>query len=86
MRVRLIFLLAALPALCGWGDREAVWPYAGAAPDRSVAVPDSRYLPVGAGTKSFRPVEPMPWGDVNERVAPRHDKALSEAPEKHEDH
>ena len=86
MWVRLILLSAVLPILCGWGDGETLWPYAGAVPDHPVAVPDTRYLPVGAGAKSFRPVEPMPWGDVNERVAPRHDKAPSEAPEKHEDH
>lgn len=32
--------------------------------------PPLRYESVTAGTKSYRPVEPMPWGDVNRRVAP----------------
>jgi hypothetical protein len=26
---------------------------------------------VMTGTKAFRPVEPMPWGEVNRRVAPK---------------
>ncbi|MGH7487960.1 MAG: hypothetical protein ACREMY_20520 [bacterium] len=29
-----------------------------------------RYRPVTSGTKSYRPVEPLPWGDVNRRVTP----------------
>jgi hypothetical protein len=33
-------------------------------------VPPARYSPVISGTKSFRPVEPLPWGDVNRRVMP----------------
>ena len=34
------------------------------------SVPPARYSPVISGTKSFRPVEPLPWGDVNRRVMP----------------
>lgn len=33
-------------------------------------VPPAGYRSVVSGTKSFRPVEPMPWGDVNRRVMP----------------
>ena len=86
MRVRLLFLLAILPALSGWGEREPSWPYAGAMPDEPIAVPAARYVPLGADTKSYRPVEPMPWGDVNQRVAPRKDKSPPDMPEKHEGH
>jgi len=86
MRVRLLFLLAILPALSGWGDREPSWPYAGAMPDEPIAVPATRYVPLGAGVKSYRPVEPMPWGDVNQRVAPPQGGSPSKMPEKHEGH
>jgi hypothetical protein len=40
-------------------------------PDEAVRVPRARYIDVGAGTKVFRPVEPMPWGDVNSQVEPK---------------
>lgn len=40
-------------------------------------VPSAAYRPVIAGTKSFRPVEPMPWGDINRRVMPPDAKAPS---------
>jgi hypothetical protein len=29
------------------------------------------YRSVTSGTKSYRPVEPLPWGGVNRRVAPK---------------
>ncbi len=35
------------------------------------AVPPVRYAPITAGTKSYRPVEPLPWGQVNRRVMPK---------------
>lgn len=35
------------------------------------SVPRAGYSPIGSGTKSYRPVEPLPWGDVNRRVMPR---------------
>jgi len=38
--------------------------------DPGASVPAARYKPVTAGTKTFRPVEPLPWGDVNRRVTP----------------
>jgi hypothetical protein len=86
MRVRLLFLLAILPLLSGWGDRVTGWPYSGAMPDEPIAVPAAPYVPLGAGTKSYRPVEPMPWGDVNRGVAPGEAKPPSEMPKKHEGH
>ncbi len=39
--------------------------------DPNAKVPPTRYSPVMAGAKTYRPVEPMPWGDVNRRVAPK---------------
>jgi len=33
-------------------------------------VPPARYSPVVSGTKSYRPVEPLPWGEMNRRVMP----------------
>jgi hypothetical protein len=32
--------------------------------------PPTRYSPVLSGAQSYRPVEPLPWGDVNRRVTP----------------
>lgn len=39
--------------------------------DPGAPVKANRYSPVTSGTKSYRPVEPLPWGDVNRRVAPK---------------
>jgi hypothetical protein len=39
--------------------------------DPQAAVPAERYLGVLKGTRSYRPVEPLPWGDVNRRVDPQ---------------
>ena len=86
MWMRLLFLLVIVPALSGWGSSEPGWPYAGAMPDQPTSVPSARYAPLGSGTKSYRPVEPMPWGDVNQRVAPHQGKPPSDTPEKHEGH
>jgi hypothetical protein len=38
--------------------------------DPGVPVAPNRYRPVVSGSKSYRPVEPLPWGEVNRRVAP----------------
>jgi hypothetical protein len=40
------------------------------AADPGAVVPPARYESITAGTKSYRPVEPLPWPDVNRRVAP----------------
>jgi hypothetical protein len=48
-----------------------MWDVSAADPaDASSPVPRLQYESVLAGTRSYRPVEPMPWGDVNRRVAP----------------
>lgn len=86
MRMRLLMMLAAIPALAGWGERKPAWPYAGAMPDEPVGVGIDRYDSVAAGTRSYRPVEPMPWGDANSRVAPPQKAKPEPSPETHEGH
>ena len=71
MHLRLFIAIVLLPALAGWSDRDPSWPHSGPMPDEAVHVPSARYVPIGAGTNSYRPVEPMPWGAVNQRVAPQ---------------
>ncbi len=39
--------------------------------DSAVPVAAPRYVPVTSGTADYRPVEPKPWRDMNDRVAPR---------------
>ena len=70
MHLRAIVAVVLLSVLTGWSDPDPSWPYAGPTPDEAVAVRPLHYAPIGAGTKSYHPVEPMPWGDVNKRVAP----------------
>ena len=36
-----------------------------------VRVPQVDYRPVTAGTRTFRPVEPKGWEDLNRQVAPK---------------
>jgi len=62
-------LLAALPASAA---------AAGDPADPHAVIPPTRYTPVLSGTQSFRPVEPLPWGDVNRRVMPKPDKPESQ--------
>jgi len=38
--------------------------------DPHARVPASRYRPVTAGTQTFQPVDPLPWQDLNRKVAP----------------
>ncbi len=45
-------------------------PHAGPMPDETVKVRPLRYESITRGTQNYRPIEPMPWGDVNRRVAP----------------
>ncbi len=39
--------------------------------DPAAAVPAAPYTSVTAGTTVYRPVEPKPWVEQNERVAPK---------------
>ena len=67
---RTIILAALSVLLTGWGSSTPEWPHSGPMPDEPVEVPSSGYRSIGAGFKSYRPVEPLPWGDTNRRVAP----------------
>lgn len=54
--------------------------------DPRASVKANRYSPVTSGTKSYRPVGPLPWGDVNKRVAPKQKpKDKQEAPAQPQD-
>ena len=39
--------------------------------DPTASVPRLRYVPVTAGTIDFRPVDPKPWIERNDGVAPK---------------
>lgn len=66
--------IAVTPLLLGWGwhrDHDRLdWPQSGRMPDEPVPVQPYRYAPVTSGNKSYRPIAPLPWGGVNNRVAP----------------
>jgi hypothetical protein len=62
MRARTLLLLATLVV--------ALMTAAATPDDAGVRIPASRYVPITSGTKSYRPVDPLPWGEVNRRVAP----------------
>ena len=64
MPIRLLAVLQTLALMA--------FPAHSASPDDpAVRVPSARYRSVISDAKSFRPVEPLPWGDVNRRVAPK---------------
>lgn len=65
MRARIPFLIGLL-ALAGAAAARAASP-----DDPGARVPGSRYDPITTGTKSYRPVEPLPWGEINRRVMPK---------------
>ena len=71
---RIIIIVTASLLLPGWGwhqDRHALeWPHAGPMPDDPIKVKPLHYAPITEGNRSYRPIDPMPWGDVNRRVAP----------------
>lgn len=70
MPLRLLAALIALVVLTAWRDRSPEWPASGPMPDEPGHSSRFTYDPVDKGTRSYRPVDPMPWGDVNRRVAP----------------
>ena len=53
--------IADLPSVLG--DRDPS--------DPGERVPRFTYKSVTAATKSYRPVDPLPWDELNRRVAPR---------------
>ena len=64
MRAGLLLLSSVALALTAFVARAA------SPDDPGAPVAANRYRPVISGTKSYRPVEPLPWGDVNRRVMP----------------
>jgi hypothetical protein len=69
MRAQLLIVLAAGPLLAGW--EPLPWPHAGQMPDDPRAGGPYHYRSITAGTKSYRPLEPLSWEDLNRRVAPK---------------
>lgn len=54
-----------------WRDRVLPNPYAGRDPsDPGSASSRLGYQPTTQELKSYRPVDPLPWRDVNKRVSP----------------
>ena len=74
-----------LPVLAAWSDAAPPWPVSGPMPDRPVSVREHSYAPVNAGAKNYEPLEPLPWGDVNRRVAPKQPDAKPN-PQGHDAH
>lgn len=70
MLTRLVIAVVSLSVLTAWRDAEPGWPVAGPMPDEPGHSSRYSYEAVNKGTRSYRPVDPMPWGDVNRRVAP----------------
>jgi len=63
--------VAALCLLAGACSTLPQRPFAGPDPsDPTVRVPAAAYRPALRGYTSQRPVEPAPWREQNERVAP----------------
>lgn len=69
MRAQLLIVLAASPLLAGW--EPLPWPHAGRMPDDAGAGGPSHYQSITAGTKSYRPAEPLSWEELNRRAAPK---------------
>lgn len=70
MQNRRVIAAIALLTLTAWRDVDPEWPASGAMPDEPGHASRFKYEAINAGTRSYRPVDPMPWGDVNRRVAP----------------
>jgi len=67
MRRLLVFIFPALAlAACS-----AVPPYLEKPADPSQRIAPLRYTPVAAETKTYRPVGPKGWEELNRRVAPK---------------
>jgi len=64
----------ALPAVLALAGCAGTLPAITSGPDpadAAAAIVTPPYVPVTAGAVSHQPVEPKPWRDMNERVAPR---------------
>lgn len=69
VRAQFLIVLAASSVLMGW--EPLPWPHVGAMPDDPSRGGPSNYRSITAGTKSYRPVEPLPWSNINRGVAPK---------------
>lgn len=70
MQTKRFIAAIALLTLAAWREADPEWPASGAMPDEPGHASRFNYEAINAGTRSYRPVDPMPWGDVNRRVAP----------------
>jgi hypothetical protein len=62
---------AGTRVLCGFLLALSTMTADAATPDDPGApAPPVRYRPVISGTKTFRPVDPLPWDVINRRVVP----------------
>ncbi|WP_181704819.1 hypothetical protein [Chthonobacter rhizosphaerae] len=67
MKLPIVVAVAAMLSAC---TAEPPGPSALAVADPFAPIPAVAAVPVMAGTVDHRPVDPRPWADVNERVAP----------------
>ncbi|KAB2914286.1 MAG: hypothetical protein F9K29_15005 [Hyphomicrobiaceae bacterium] len=65
MRARMLLLLGFAVSI------ETATGHAASPDQPGASVPEARYAPITGGTQSYRPVEPLPWGQVNRRVTPK---------------
>lgn len=55
-----------------WRDRVLPYPYAARDPsDPGSASSHLSYQRITRGLGTYRPIDPLPWGDVNKRVTPK---------------
>jgi hypothetical protein len=73
MRAPSLLILSCLALAPG-----AATALAGSPDDAEARVLVDRYRSVFSGTKSYRPVEPLPWADVNRRVGAPPDRQKRE--------
>lgn len=73
MAKRILGLMGILSVIAGTAVARAQVPTLGDRDpsDPTQPVPATTYEPVTSGLESFRPVDPLPWGDENEKVAPK---------------
>jgi hypothetical protein len=71
MKLPIVVAFAAMLSACA---AEPPGASALAVADPLAPVPAVGAAPVMAGTVDHQPVDPRPWGDVNERVAPGGDE------------
>ena len=85
MRSLLVFMLLVQPTGSGFYlDACSCLPRTIGARDPSDSrepVPPAAYEPVTAGIRTYRPVEPLPWEELNKRIMPKSEGAPE--PEKH---